>query len=106
MARCESCGNDYDKSFEVTAGGKRHTFDSFECAIHVLTPKCNHCGCRIVGHGVESEGNPRLLRALRAAERYLGSQGSHGDGSGRPLISTQAWHSPGFRPSAIEAEVP
>ena len=34
MARCEVCGNDYDKSFEVVAAGARHTFDSFECAIH------------------------------------------------------------------------
>ena len=33
MARCERCGNDYDKSFQVTMAGKAHTFDSFECAI-------------------------------------------------------------------------
>ncbi|MGH6690667.1 MAG: hypothetical protein ACREF4_08315 [Gammaproteobacteria bacterium] len=54
MARCEVCGNDYDKSFEVRAAGDRHTFDSFECAIHKLAPVCAHCGCRIVGHGVEA----------------------------------------------------
>jgi hypothetical protein len=34
MARCEVCGNDYDKAFEVRAGGGSHTFDSFGCAIH------------------------------------------------------------------------
>ena len=56
MARCESCGNDYDKSFEVTLGGKKYIFDSFECAIHLLAPVCQHCGCRIIGHGVEAEG--------------------------------------------------
>lgn len=56
MARCEHCGNDYDKSFDVTIGGERHTFDSFECAIHVLAPTCSHCGCRIIGHGLESDG--------------------------------------------------
>jgi hypothetical protein len=33
-----------------------HTFDSFECAIHALAPTCAHCGCKIVGHGVEAEG--------------------------------------------------
>ena len=54
MARCEVCNNDYDKAFEVKMAGKTHTFDSFECAIHALAPTCNHCGCRIVGHGVES----------------------------------------------------
>ena len=56
MATCEVCGNDYDKSFEVTKAGSRHVFDSFECAIHMLAPTCAHCGCRIVGHGTESNG--------------------------------------------------
>ena len=56
MARCQVCGNDYDKSFEVTCGGARHTFDSFECAIHKLAPTCKHCGCKIIGHGIEASG--------------------------------------------------
>nr|QIJ56941.1 metallothionein [uncultured bacterium] len=56
MARCEVCGNDYDKAFEVTLGGQRHTFDSFECAIHKMAPACSHCGCKVVGHGVEAHG--------------------------------------------------
>lgn len=57
MAKCEVCGNDYDKSFEVKQGGKSHIFDSFECAIHALAPQCDHCSCRIIGHGIESEGS-------------------------------------------------
>ena len=56
MARCETCGNDYDKAFEVIMDGQSHTFDSFECAIHMLAPSCAHCGCKIMGHGVEGEG--------------------------------------------------
>jgi hypothetical protein len=56
MARCESCGNDYDKSFQVILDGKTHVFDSFECAVHVLAPTCQHCDCRILGHGVEADG--------------------------------------------------
>lgn len=56
MARCEVCGNDYDKAFSVLINDETHTFDSFECAIHALAPVCDHCGCRIVGHGVESDG--------------------------------------------------
>jgi len=32
-ARCEVCGNEYDKAFQVTMRGASHTFDSFECAI-------------------------------------------------------------------------
>lgn len=53
MARCEVCGNEYDKSFEITFGGKKYVFDSFECAIHALAPTCAHCGCRVIGHGLE-----------------------------------------------------
>lgn len=57
MATCEVCGNDYDKAFEVVTKGDTHTFDSFECAIHALAPACAHCGCRILGHGLESNGS-------------------------------------------------
>jgi hypothetical protein len=56
MARCEVCGNDYDKSFQVVRSGTAHVFDSFECAIHALAPVCEHCGCRILGHGIEHDG--------------------------------------------------
>ncbi len=56
MAKCEVCENDYDKAFEVVVAGKHHTFDSFECAIHALAPVCPHCNCRVVGHGVEADG--------------------------------------------------
>lgn len=56
MAKCDLCGNDYDKTFEVSRNGKSWTFDSFECAIEVVAPRCSHCGCRIIGHGVEKSG--------------------------------------------------
>ncbi len=56
MARCDTCGNDYDKTFTVQKDGRTHTFDSFECAIHMLAPACDHCGCRVLGHGVEEQG--------------------------------------------------
>lgn len=52
---CEWCGNSYDKSFEVVMNGKSHTFDSFECAVQTLAPRCNHCQVPIVGHGLEVE---------------------------------------------------
>ena len=55
MAKCEVCGNDYHLAFEVIAAGDRHVFDSFECAIQKLAPVCDHCGCRVIGHGVEAE---------------------------------------------------
>jgi hypothetical protein len=57
MARCETCGNEYDKAFQITLEGQSHTFDSFECAIHLLAPECEHCGCKVIGHGVEANGS-------------------------------------------------
>ena len=68
MARCDMCGNEYDKAFQVTtADGQTRTFDSFECAIHAVAPACEHCGCRIIGHGVESDG--RMFCCDHCAER-------------------------------------
>ncbi len=55
-ASCEVCGNTYDKAFEVVAAGAHHVFDSFECAIERLAPRCDHCNCRVIGHGVEEGG--------------------------------------------------
>jgi hypothetical protein len=56
MAKCEMCGNEYDKAFTVTMKGVEHVFDSFECAIATLAPQCAHCGCRVIGHGIEASG--------------------------------------------------
>ena len=57
MPRCDVCGNQYDKTFQVVMNGSTHTFDSFECAIHALAPRCEECGTRVIGHGVEAEEN-------------------------------------------------
>ena len=56
MGLCEVCGNDYDKTMTITKEGTEHVFDSFECAIHAIAPRCDHCGCTIIGHGLEAEG--------------------------------------------------
>jgi hypothetical protein len=56
MPTCEVCHNEYDKAFTVTLAGSEHIFDSFECAIHALAPACPHCHCRVIGHGVEQNG--------------------------------------------------
>lgn len=56
MAICDTCGNDYDKAFTVTwADGRTATFDSVECAAVELAPMCEHCDCRILGHGIEAD---------------------------------------------------
>ena len=68
MGKCEVCGNEYDKAFELIAAGTSHIFDSFECAIHAIAPTCDHCGCKIVGHGMESQGS--FSAARTAPERW------------------------------------
>ena len=72
MPTCETCGNNYDKAFTVTMGGDSHIFDSFECAIQALAPTCDHCDCRIIGHGVESKG--KMFCCVHCAEKA----GAHG----------------------------
>jgi len=54
-SECEVCGNRYDKAFQVLVQGTSHVFDSFECAIEALAPRCAHCGCRVIGHGMEKD---------------------------------------------------
>lgn len=55
MAQCETCGNEYDRTFQVVMpNASAHTFDSFECAIQALAPRCTQCGCRVIGHGVQA----------------------------------------------------
>lgn len=57
MTSCDVCGNEYWLSFDIrTVTGEQYTFDSFECAIHKLAPHCEHCDCKILGHGVEVSG--------------------------------------------------
>ena len=56
LKTCDTCGNEYDKTFTVHWGEQVGTFDSFECAAHLMAPACHHCGCRILGHGVETDG--------------------------------------------------
>ncbi|GAA1577598.1 hypothetical protein ACIFOC_00211 [Leucobacter aridicollis] len=55
-SECDVCGNMYDKAFTVTRGDEVKVFDSFECAIESMAPRCGHCACRVLGHGVESDG--------------------------------------------------
>jgi hypothetical protein len=66
MPLCDVCGNNYDKTFEVVLSGRRHVFDSIECAIHALSPRCEHCRGKIVGHGIEYDG--RSFCSIRCAE--------------------------------------
>jgi hypothetical protein len=68
LGRCEVCGNEYDKAFHVLLQDGVHTFDAFECAIQALAPRCAHCGCRVIGHGMEQNGRTFCCAHCAAAE--------------------------------------
>jgi hypothetical protein len=72
MAKCDVCGNDYDKPIQITQQGRTMTFDSFECAINAMAPRCAHCDCRIIGHGVEAKGK---TYCCASCARHEGVQG-------------------------------
>lgn len=73
MAICDVCGNDYDKAFTITRGGQQGTYDSFECAVHAMAPVCDHCGCRVLGHGVEVGG---VIYCCAHCARHSGQTGA------------------------------
>ncbi|WP_328885317.1 hypothetical protein [Streptomyces sp. NBC_00316] len=56
MAVCEVCHNDYELAFEVRAAGAVHIFDSIECMAQKMAPICGTCQCRILGHGLQADG--------------------------------------------------
>lgn len=72
MRQCEACGNNYDKTFEIRIANQVHVFDSFECAIHVLAPKCKHCEMSIIGHGVEWSNNTYCCASCARKEGISG----------------------------------
>jgi hypothetical protein len=72
MAKCDQCGNDYDKTFKVRMAGQTYTFDSFECAVHKLAPTCPNCSNRIIGHGVEAD---RQVFCCAHCAKQHGAQG-------------------------------
>ncbi len=66
MARCDVCGNDYDKAFQVTRAGRTLNFDSFECAIHAMPPLARIVTARL--SGTESRREGRSIAALIARD--------------------------------------
>jgi hypothetical protein len=67
MGRCDVCGNQYHDPLEIRLRGRTGTFDCFECAIQAMAPTCEHCRCRIIGHGVEAQG--RMFCCAHCAEQ-------------------------------------
>jgi hypothetical protein len=74
MNACETCGNEYDKPLEIVANGISHYFDCFECAIHGMAPECDHCGVKIIGHGIESGGTMFCCAHCAAEEGVMAAK--------------------------------
>lgn len=76
MATGDVGGNDYWMTFEIRpASGNVHSFDCFECVVTRLDPVCEHCECRILGHGVEVAGRFYCCaHCARVADSELGAQ--------------------------------
>ncbi|HSL11813.1 MAG TPA: hypothetical protein VLA82_10915 [Actinomycetota bacterium] len=91
--RCEVCGNEYHRVIRIrTDDDQEHVFDSFECAIHALAPTCEHCGCRIVGHGVEAD---ERIFCCASCARHSGEEGlvdnaDHSSGREQPASAGAA----------------
>ena len=51
--RCMNCGLNIEKDYILYINGTEFTFDSFECAINFVAPRCNHCNSIIIGRGIK-----------------------------------------------------
>lgn len=55
MPVCDGCGRDAPvaRTFTVAVGENVGRFDSVQCAITVMAPRCPRCCCRVLGHGAD-----------------------------------------------------
>jgi hypothetical protein len=58
---------------QITVAGAQHVFDRFEGAIHAIVPRCEHCGCTVIGHGQEANGYFYCCASCATAEGVHGA---------------------------------
>jgi len=51
--RCMNCGLNIEKDYILYINGTEFTFDSFECAINFVAPRCSNCNTIIIGRGIK-----------------------------------------------------
>ncbi|MBB4136239.1 hypothetical protein BKA16_002791 [Gordonia humi] len=68
MATCDVCGNSYDAPLLISVQEREEhgVYDSFECAISALAPRCATCSTTVIGHGVQSDGRMYCCAACAA----------------------------------------
>ena len=48
-ARCVNCGSNIEKDYILFVNGAEFVFDSFECAVNFVAPRCSACNSIIMG---------------------------------------------------------
>lgn len=69
-ARCMNCGVNIEKDYILFINGAEYTFDSFECAVNFVAPRCTNCNTIIMGHGIKSADNIYCSSSCAHAENY------------------------------------
>lgn len=69
-ARCLNCGENIEKDYILFINGTEYTFDSFECAVNFMAPRCINCDSVIIGQGVHKEGEIFCTDHCASAENF------------------------------------
>lgn len=70
-ARCVNCGLNIEKDYILFINGTEFTFDSFECAVNFVAPRCANCNTIIMGRGVHTGGEIYCSPTCSHLENHL-----------------------------------
>jgi len=68
--RCLNCGENIEKDYILFINGTEYTFDSFECAVNFMAPRCTNCNSVIMGQGVHREGEIFCTKDCASSESF------------------------------------
>ena len=86
MTKCSVCGGTYKDMLVIRYRGEERAFDSFECAVHAIAPACAHCGCKVIGHGIDEGGQIFCCRhcaGVKGGTAERDREGAHDRGGDR-----------------------
>ncbi len=55
MTKCETCGSTSARTLDISVNGVSHSYDSLECAIFALAPRCANCSELVVSRGIAAK---------------------------------------------------
>lgn len=68
--RCVNCGFNIEKDYILFINGTEFTFDSFECAVNFVAPRCANCNSIVMGRGIHNEGDMYCSSTCKEAEKH------------------------------------